>query len=106
MLRYAKRQRHALDSFKFPANVPQRGTAVHKVCYSEWRMRVRLIRKHAERIDGVDLRGCEPGDVLDVSAADGRLLIAEQWAMPERRELQQPCSPTRREDDFNQHAVS
>jgi hypothetical protein len=48
-------------------------------------MRVRLTRKFAEEIDGVDLRGHSVGDVLDVSPAEGRLLIAEEWAVVERR---------------------
>ncbi len=48
-------------------------------------LRVRLTRKYAERIDGVDLRAHSVGDVLDLPATEGRLLIAEEWAIPERR---------------------
>ena len=40
-------------------------------------MKVRLTRKHADRIDGVDLRGREPGDLLDLSASDARLLLRD-----------------------------
>jgi hypothetical protein len=57
-------------------------------------MRVRLTRKLAEQIDGVDLRGCEVGDVLDLPRAEARLLLAERWAVadtggrePARRRL-------------------
>jgi hypothetical protein len=46
-------------------------------------MRVRLIRKLAERIDGIDLRTYEPGDTLEVTRSDARLLIAEGWAARE-----------------------
>ena len=46
-------------------------------------MRVRLTRKLAEQIDGIDLRGCEVGDVLDLPRAEARLLLAEQWALPD-----------------------
>jgi hypothetical protein len=46
-------------------------------------MRVRLTRKLAECVDGVDLRAHTVGDVMDVSQRDARLLIAEQWAVAE-----------------------
>ena len=58
-------------------------------------MRVRLTRKHAERIDGVDLRGYEPGDVFDLPKAEADLLLAEQWAVPERRERVTASAPHR-----------
>jgi hypothetical protein len=51
---------------------------------SRW-MRVRLIRKLAEVIDGVDLSAHNPGDLLDLPESHGRLLVAEHWAIPERR---------------------
>ena len=43
-------------------------------------MKVRLTRKLAERIDGVDLADFRVGDVLDLPPAEARLVIAEQWA--------------------------
>jgi hypothetical protein len=46
------------------------------------RIRVRLIRKLAERIDGVDLSHREAGQTFEVSTSDARLLIAEGWAVP------------------------
>jgi hypothetical protein len=51
------------------------------------RMRVRLTRKLAERIDGVDLSGRRVGDVLDLDPADARLLVAETWATPYERRV-------------------
>ena len=63
-------------------------------------MKVRLMRKYAERIDGIDLRGREPGDLLDLSTGDARLLVAEQWAIPERRERQEPILSDRRTRDY------
>jgi hypothetical protein len=42
--------------------------------------RVRLTRKFAERIDGVDLSDRRVGEVIDMSPAEARLLLAEQWA--------------------------
>ena len=65
-------------------------------------MKVRLTRKHAERIDGIDLRLAKPGDLLDLSAAEAHILVAEEWAVRERRERQQPKSPMRRADDHAQ----
>jgi hypothetical protein len=41
---------------------------------------VRLTRKYAEVIDGVDLSGSKVGDRLELSSRDARLLIAEGWA--------------------------
>ena len=62
-------------------------------------MKVRLLRKHANRIDGVDLFAREVGDVFEVSEPDGRLLLAEEWAVPERRERSRPTMYRRREHD-------
>ena len=67
-------------------------------------MKVRLTRKHAERIDGVDLTGREPGDVLDVSQEEARLLVVEEWAIPERREHQTRTGRRRRTDDYPDEA--
>ena len=50
-------------------------------------MRVRLRKKLADAIDGVDLKSRKVGDVFDVSQAEGRLLFAEEWAIPERRSV-------------------
>jgi len=61
---------------------------------------VRLTRKYAERIDGIDLRGRQPGDLLDLSPAEARLLIAEQWAILERRERQEVVCDRRRALDY------
>jgi hypothetical protein len=44
---------------------------------------VRLIRKYAERIDGVDLEGAAVGDRLLLPPREADLLIAEGWAEPD-----------------------
>jgi hypothetical protein len=44
-------------------------------------MRVRLTRKLAECVDGVDLSEHREGDVLTLSAGEAELLIAEGWAV-------------------------
>ena len=62
-------------------------------------MKVRLTRKHAERIDGIDLRGHEPGDLLDLPPEEARIIVAERWAVPERRERQTSTGPRRRAAD-------
>jgi hypothetical protein len=52
-------------------------------------MKVRLTKKLAERIDGVDLSEYRVGEVLDLSARESRVLIAEEWATArERRSVQ------------------
>jgi hypothetical protein len=63
-------------------------------------MKVRLTRKYAEEIDGVDLRDKQVGDVIDMSKDEAGLLVAEKWALPERRAAKEP-SPTfhRRQED-------
>jgi hypothetical protein len=43
---------------------------------------VRLTRKYAEAIDGVDLSRSQVGDLLNLSVRDARVLIAEGWAAP------------------------
>jgi hypothetical protein len=48
-------------------------------------MLVRLTRKFAERIDDVDLTRNAVGNLIDLPDAKARLLIAEGWAMEERR---------------------
>jgi hypothetical protein len=59
-------------------------------------MRVRLTRKFADRIDGVDISNCHVGDVLDLASPEARLLVAEEWAIPERRGADVPVSLERR----------
>lgn len=46
-------------------------------------MRVRLVRKLADLLDGVDVSGHSSGDILELSRRDAELLIAERWAVPE-----------------------
>jgi len=43
-------------------------------------LRVRLIRKLAERVNGVDLSKVHVGDSFDLPSKDARILIAEGWA--------------------------
>jgi hypothetical protein len=45
-------------------------------------VKVRLIRKLAECIDGVNLAGVTVGEVVDLPPSAALLLIAEQWAIP------------------------
>jgi len=44
-------------------------------------MLIRLTRKLAERVDGIDLSRSREGDVLDLSRHDAHLLVAEGWAV-------------------------
>lgn len=62
-------------------------------------MKVRLTRKYAERIDGINLKGCGPGDVLDLPPDEARLIIAEEWAIPERRQRRTRTKLRRRSED-------
>jgi hypothetical protein len=42
---------------------------------------VRLIRKFAEHIDGVNLENATVGELLDLPPRDANILIAEGWAV-------------------------
>jgi hypothetical protein len=52
---------------------------------SERPMGLRLTRKLAEVIDGVDLTGRAVGDILTLPASEARLLIAEGWAVEDTK---------------------
>ena len=45
------------------------------------RVQVRLTRKLAEMIDGVDLSRRRVGDVFRLAEPEARLLVAEEWAV-------------------------
>lgn len=44
--------------------------------------KVRLTKKFAELIDGIDLSGAKAGDEIELSSRQARILIAEGWAAP------------------------
>jgi hypothetical protein len=48
-------------------------------------MKVVLMRKLAATMDGIDVAEHQVGDVLDLTPADARILVAEQWGIPDRR---------------------
>jgi len=45
-------------------------------------MRIRLVRKLAERLNGIDVSLRRVGDVIDLPSSDAKLLVAEGWARP------------------------
>lgn len=45
-------------------------------------MRIRLTRKLANVLNGVDLTHCRVGNVLDVELSTAQMLVAEEWAEP------------------------
>jgi len=45
------------------------------------KLRIRLIHKFAENIDGIDLSRRSVGETFAICADEARLLIAEQWAV-------------------------
>ena len=48
-------------------------------------MRVRIVRKLADWVDGIDLSHCGVGDFVDLVERQARIMIAEQWAVFARR---------------------
>jgi hypothetical protein len=53
-------------------------------------MRIRLVRKLADAIDGVDISEYVVGDVIDLNSDEARLLIAEGWAVSTGRRSHRP----------------
>jgi hypothetical protein len=45
-------------------------------------LRLRLTRKFAEFINGIDLSRTRAGDLLDLPERDANVLMAEGWAVP------------------------
>jgi hypothetical protein len=45
-------------------------------------MRIRLTRKFADFINGIDLTRRRVGDIIDVPRHEAELLLAEEWASP------------------------
>jgi hypothetical protein len=62
-------------------------------------MKVRLTRKHAERIDGIDLSAHNVGDMIDLPPHEAHLIVAEDWAHPDRRVLATATDHQRRAED-------
>jgi hypothetical protein len=60
--------------------------------HGEEALSVRLTRKYAEIIDGVDLTDAQVGDRLNLSQHDAEMLIAEGWAerLPRRTAAHPP----------------
>lgn len=75
---------------------PHRVSHGYPACFPSSIMRVRLTRKLADVIDGIDLRDHEVDEVFDVSPKDARLLMAEEWAIAERRSADLPHANERR----------
>lgn len=61
-------------------------------------MKVWLIRKLADQLDGVDVTHNRVGDMLDVRPEQARALVAEGWATADerRRSSQSPAFGERR----------
>jgi hypothetical protein len=57
-------------------------------------MLIRLTRKLANQLDGVDVTDHEAGDILDLPSSEARLLIAEEWAAPHRDQARRDVRQT------------
>jgi hypothetical protein len=47
-------------------------------------MLIRLTRKLANHLDGIDVTDSRPGDLLELPDHEAQLLLAEAWAVPHR----------------------
>jgi len=48
-------------------------------------MRIRIVCKLADCVDGIDLSHCAVGDAIDLAERQARIMVAEQWAVFARR---------------------
>ena len=73
------------DDTKKPSKTPVPSSTSDRWNYagalSDEVVSVRLLRKFAESIDGVNLQDAVVGDRLDLSPRDANILIAEGWAV-------------------------
>jgi hypothetical protein len=49
-------------------------------------MKVRLTKKLADQLDGINVADHREGDILDLSPREAKMLVEERWALPERRD--------------------
>ena len=70
---------------KKPRNTPEPPSTSERWSYAGARsdevVSVRLLRKYAESIDGVNLEKAVVGDRLDLPPRDANILIVEGWAV-------------------------
>jgi hypothetical protein len=66
-------------------------------------MRVRLTRKLADQLDGIDVSTRHEGDVFDLPRVQAQLLIAEHWATPIERGERRGIGPS---TNLRQRAVA
>jgi hypothetical protein len=66
-------------------------------------MRIRLTRKLAQYLDGIDVSANQVGDVLDLPRREAELLIAERWA---EAYFESVKGPARSPDRADQQAPS
>jgi hypothetical protein len=71
------------------ARVEDWAASREKTADSEPPVDLRLTRKLADVIDGVDLTGRAVGDVFKLPASEARLLIAEGWAVEDTKRRQE-----------------
>jgi hypothetical protein len=56
-------------------------------------VKVRLTKKLALRMDGVDVSAHRVGDILELSPEKARVLVAEDWATTEERRRHHLANP-------------
>jgi hypothetical protein len=77
------------------------GCTRHPGCFGVLQVKVRLTKKLADAIDDVSLARHRVGDVMDLAPREAELLIAERWAIPERRSHDSSdCDMRRRREDL------
>ena len=57
-------------------------------------MRIRLTRKLAGRLDGIDVSNQQVGDIMELPDKAAAMLIAERWAEPVAEPVPAPAPGT------------
>lgn len=74
------------DRSRKPSSTADERRHTERRAETDWRLDerrcVRLTRKYAAMIDGVDLEDVSVGDLFELSPHDADMLIAEGWAEP------------------------
>ena len=58
-------------------------------------LRIRLIKKLAAALNGVDISALRVGDVIELPESTARMMIAEGWAEPEAASARASLVPPR-----------
>src|SRR5205809_2388315 len=81
---------HVVDCGESPLVLATMSSHLHNEVAVRLMIHVRLIKKLALRLNGVDLSSVNVGDVIELPDATSRMLIAEGWGEPVSEKSDEP----------------